>query len=118
MVILMSILQGHGRTCCLSHTDCTGVSFLLLRVVVAQRIQNSEWLHALKTDCRRGRMQKWRQWKTVLVVPLAALNVQQMMNLATTLRIESRWTRLQRGRVFKPDCVYLSDALLSINRCC
>lgn len=28
MVILVSILQGHGRTCCLSHTDCTGVSLL------------------------------------------------------------------------------------------
>lgn len=25
MVILVSILQGHGRTCCLSHTDCSGV---------------------------------------------------------------------------------------------
>lgn len=118
MVILVSILQGHGRTCCLSHTDCTGVPFLLLRVVVAQRIQNSGWLHALKMDGRRSRTQKWRQWRTVLVVPLAELTVQQTMNLATTLRIESRWTTLQRGRVCEPDSVYLSDANLPINRRC
>ena len=36
MVILVSILQGHGRTCCLSHTSRTGVTVLLSVVLTRQ----------------------------------------------------------------------------------
>ncbi len=36
MVIRVSILQGHGRTCCLSHTSCTGVTVLLSVVLTRQ----------------------------------------------------------------------------------
>ena len=36
MVILVSILQGHGRTCCLSHTSCTGVTVLLSVMLTRQ----------------------------------------------------------------------------------
>ena len=34
MVILVSILQGHGRTCCLSHTCSTSVTMLLLLLLL------------------------------------------------------------------------------------
>ena len=37
MVILLSILQGHGRTWCLCHTSRTGVTILLLRVLLLAR---------------------------------------------------------------------------------
>ena len=33
MVILLSIVQGHGRTCCLSHTCCARVAVVLLLLV-------------------------------------------------------------------------------------
>lgn len=42
MVILVSILQGHGRTCCLSHTDCTGVLALAAACVYCGRTMYSE----------------------------------------------------------------------------
>lgn len=59
MVILVSILQGHGRTCCLSHTDCTGVT--LLRSVSLSRSKlrlqrawtRREWIDA-EVGRRRG----------------------------------------------------------------
>lgn len=35
MVILLSIVQGHGRTCCLSHTCCVRVAVVLLLVLVS-----------------------------------------------------------------------------------
>lgn len=49
MVILVSILQGHGRTCCLSHTDCTGVS-LMLCVLLSRDIRS---IHRGRTRCGR-----------------------------------------------------------------
>lgn len=49
MVILVSILQGHGRTCCLSHTDCTGVS-LMLCVLLSRDIRR---IHRGRTRRRR-----------------------------------------------------------------
>ena len=36
MVILVSILQGHGRTCCLSHTPSIGVAVLLSVMLTRQ----------------------------------------------------------------------------------
>lgn len=34
MVILLSIVQGHGRTCCLSHTCCVRVAVVLLLLLL------------------------------------------------------------------------------------
>ena len=34
MVILLSIVQGHGRTCCLSHTCCARVAAVLLLLLL------------------------------------------------------------------------------------
>lgn len=34
MVILLSIVQGHGRTCCLSHTCCARVAVVLLLLLL------------------------------------------------------------------------------------
>lgn len=50
MVILVSILQGHGRTCCLSHTDCTGVSLLLCVLLLSRDIRS---IHRGRTRRRR-----------------------------------------------------------------
>lgn len=50
MVILVSILQGHGRTCCLSHTDCTGVSLLLCVFLLSRDIRS---IHLGRTRRRR-----------------------------------------------------------------
>lgn len=44
MVILVSILQGHGRTCCLSHTDCIGV-LRFLRVVWSRTVFRTQMGH-------------------------------------------------------------------------
>lgn len=34
MVILLSIVQGHGRTCCLSHTCCVRVAVVLMLLLL------------------------------------------------------------------------------------
>jgi hypothetical protein len=52
MVILMPILQGHGRTCCLSHTSWVGVRglrcVLLTRDVVRRQVDRARrgWIHS------------------------------------------------------------------------
>ena len=38
MVILMPILQGHGRTCCLCHTSCVGVCRMLRCVLLTRNV--------------------------------------------------------------------------------
>lgn len=52
MVILLSIVQGHGRTCCLSHTCSTRVAIMLLLMCVLLSRQVL-WIQIGRT--RRGR---------------------------------------------------------------
>lgn len=54
MVIRVSILQGHRRTCCLSHTSCIGVTVLLLSVVLTRDVfwiqigwTRRRWIHRI-----------------------------------------------------------------------
>ena len=54
MVIRISILQGHRRTCCLSHTSCIGVIVLLLSVMLTRDVfwiqlgwTRRRWIHRI-----------------------------------------------------------------------
>ena len=90
MVILVSILQGHGRTCCLSHTDCIGVP-CCLRVLRSRNVFRT-W--ELKTDCPPKSDAELAAVDNLAGncagrTSLRSFLVQQMMNLTKTLRIES-----------------------------
>lgn len=123
MVILVSILQGQGRTCCLSHTDCTGVPLLLCVC----------WSRNVFSKFRGARRAEDGLPQTSDVDVAAAENFAGNFVGRTSRRVDGAAAdgsnedaddrepvaHNNGERSCQPDCVVWSlSTLLAINRCC
>ena len=113
MVILMPIWQGHGRTCCLCHTSCVGVSrmrsVLLARQVIrrqAGRTRRGRSHPEFRGGCRSGRK-------------IGGSHFLRRRKLGSRRRICGRWfriaTRRQRRKV--DECANLTAGMGRVHLC-